>query len=350
MPRVRPEDLVRQFRENGLKLLFHEPANVRDLLALRDPDRAARIDFARMTIDSTTYVAADYRHLASDLVLQVPYRTHVGGRRRTLTLYLLIEHQSEPDALMLLRVLEYLVQIYKAQVRGLERHPRKPADVRLQPVLPLVFYTGERRWEALAQLTELVEGGEEFADVLPPLRPLFLSLPAIPPAELEASGGAVGWVLELLQQRRAGAAEFEALLARAVEHLEQMPAAERDRWLLLLSYIHALIYHDRPEAEHEGLSEVLLNAVHTGPRRREVQLMVRSYADVLLEKGRQQAEVSSRQQTLVRQLRLRFGRLPRPVEQVIRRTTDVARLDAWLDGVVKAPTLDAIGISPAEGT
>jgi hypothetical protein len=62
MPHVSPEQLIRQFHENGLKLLLHDAANVRDLVTLRDPARAARIDFAGLTVDPTSYVAADYRY------------------------------------------------------------------------------------------------------------------------------------------------------------------------------------------------------------------------------------------------------------------------------------------------
>ncbi len=350
MPRVRPEELVRHFRENGVKLLFHEPANVRDLLALRDPGRAGRIDFARMTIDPTTYVAADYRHLTSDLVLKVPYVTKLGGRRRILTLYLLIEHQSEPDALMLLRVLDYLVQIYKAQVRAWERRHGSRDGFRLQPVLPIVFYTGERRWDALERLAQLVEGGDEFADVLPQLQPLFLSLPATSAEELETSGGYLGWVLELIRRRNAPADEFRDLAARAVGRLEEMPPEERDRWLLLLSYIQAMIYHDRPRDEREELRDVIVRSARTDPRRREVEAMTQTIADELREEGRQEGrqeeEVRSRQKTLVRQVRLRFGRVPRPVERLIRGTDDVARLDTWLDGMVTGKTLEELGLLP----
>jgi len=146
MPRLSPKQVIRHFRENGLKLLLHHTGNIRDLLTMRDPDRAARIDFDRLTIDPTSYVAADYRHLCSDLVLKVPYRTRLGGHRRTLILYILIEHQSEPDPLMLLRVLEYLVQIYKAQLRARKKQGRTDRAFRLQPVLPIVLYTGERSW------------------------------------------------------------------------------------------------------------------------------------------------------------------------------------------------------------
>ena len=81
-----------------------------------------------MTVDPTTYITADYRHLVSDLVLDVLYRTRLGGRRRTLTLYILIEHQSEPDPFMSFWVLEYSMQIYKGQMRA-----RRPRDSLTEP-------------------------------------------------------------------------------------------------------------------------------------------------------------------------------------------------------------------------
>jgi hypothetical protein len=66
-PRI--EEIVRHFRENGLKVLLQRPANVRDLLALTRTPLLPGIDCRRLTVDPTSYVAADYRHLASDLVL-----------------------------------------------------------------------------------------------------------------------------------------------------------------------------------------------------------------------------------------------------------------------------------------
>jgi hypothetical protein len=350
MPRVRTEEVIRHFHENGLKLLFHEPGNVRDLLTFRDPDRAGRIDFDRMAIDPTSYIAADYRHLAADLVLRLPYRTRVGGRLRTLTLYLLLEHQSEPDELMVLRVLDYLVQIYKAQIRTwVKDHGGSRADLRLQPVLPLVLYTGERNWPAMKSLAELVEGGEEFAEVLPPLQPLFFNLATIPAVELETSAGYLGWVLELIQRRHAPMEDLRALVARVVGHLEEMAEAERDRWLLLLSYLTALVYHDRREPERESLRERIVESVQTDPRRREVEIMTRTIADALRDEGRKKERVQSRQELLLRLLRGKFGRLPRAVEQTIRATDIISRLDAWFDAGITAQALDDVGIPPSEG-
>ena len=101
---------------------------------------------------------------------------------------------------------------------------------------------------------------------------------------LEASGP-LGWVLELIQQRRAQPEAFRALVVRVVQRLE-MPVRERQRWLELLSYTRALVYHDRESSEREGLRELITASVRTDERRREVETMFRSSADILLEQGR----------------------------------------------------------------
>ena len=140
MAQSRVEQIVRHFRENGLKLLLERPANARELLGLTATRLVDRMDFGRMRIDPTTYIAADYRHLACDLVLEVPFRT--GRGRESITLYILIEHQSEPDVFMRLRVLDYVAQIYKRQVRERLSQRTPSTEFKLEPVLPIVLYTG----------------------------------------------------------------------------------------------------------------------------------------------------------------------------------------------------------------
>jgi predicted transposase YdaD len=137
-----------------------------------------------------------------------------------------------------------------------------------------------------------------------------------------------------------------------------MPEQERDRWLLLLSYLQAMVYHDRGEEEHDELSRVIVSTVRTDARRKEVEAMIRSMADVLeeqgmkkgLEQGRMEGQLSKSQETLLRQLRIRFGRLPRAVVQTIRATQDVQRLDTWLERFADASTLADVGIGDEQST
>jgi putative YhgA-like transposase len=345
------QDIVRHFRENGLKLLLQHPAHARDLLTLGGYDHVAAIDFGRLGVDPTTYMAADYRHVSADLVLTAPFRGRQGKQRRSVTLYILIEHQSEPEAVMLLRVLDYLVQIYKAQLRTWEQHDGSAAGFRLQPVLPVVLYTGTVPWPALGHLTDLMDLGDTFRAVTPEFEPLFVSLPARSRTELETSGGELGWILELIQQRRAPAAQFEALVRRVVAHLEGLAPAESGRWRDLLSYLLALVYHDRGESERDRLRQLIAVSVRSEDRRREVQTMGRTIAEALRDEGRAEGRaeeaVQLRQQTLLRQLRVRFRKVPKAVEGVVLATTDTAQLDGWLDRIVTATSLSDMGFGTA---
>jgi predicted transposase YdaD len=354
MDEARVRELVRHFRENGLKLLLQHPSNARDLLALAGWRLLDRIDFARMTVDPTTYIASDWRHVASDLVLHAPFRTRPGRRsRRWVTLYVLFEHQSEPDPVMMLRVLDYLVQIWKGQLRTWTQEHRSLAGFRLQPILPVVFYTGTRTWDELGRLVDLVEAGELFTDVTPEYRPLFVSLPALPAAALESAGGELGWVFELIQQRRARPEEFADLVRRVVGHLEALARADHNRWLELVAYIRAMVYHDRQAPEQDPLVEVIEDSVGSEERRREVRRMGQTIAEALEAKGRkkgrkegrQEEAVRSRREMLLLLLRDRFRKVPKAIEQVVNATDDVARLTEWVRRVSSANTVEDVGIT-----
>jgi hypothetical protein len=189
MPYPKLFDLIRHFPENGMKLMLEDPQNVCDLLSVLGTDLVRVIDFARMKLVQTTFVERDYRHVESDVVLTAPLRIR-GRSRRRLMIYILIEHQSEPDLLMPLRMLEYVVQIFKFQTRNWSARHRSFARLRLEPVLPFVFYTGVRRWDSIGTLTDLIELGERFVSVTPLLQPLFLNLATIVPGRLDAAARA----------------------------------------------------------------------------------------------------------------------------------------------------------------
>ena len=84
-------------------MLLEHPANVRDLLSLVHAPWLDEIDFRRMQQIKTTFIRRDYRHLESDIVLTAPLAGPRKGPGKNLLIYILIEHQSEPDRLMPLR-------------------------------------------------------------------------------------------------------------------------------------------------------------------------------------------------------------------------------------------------------
>ncbi len=238
----RIQRIIRHFPENGLKVLLEDPHNVRELLDMLEAALSQRIDFAAMRVSPSRFVHRDYRHLEADVVLQAPLLDAQGRRlSRPLTIYILIEHQSEPDAFMIFRVLEYVVLIFKRQLQEWT-HAHGSADgFRFAPVLPVVLYSGTRTWEGLGRLVDLVAQGELVEEVTPALKPLFLNVGSTPAADLEGRGGAFGWLLRLVQQRRVRKGVFARLLEQVVQALNGLADLERERWLELLSYVDALV-------------------------------------------------------------------------------------------------------------
>ena len=353
----RIRELVRQFKENGMKMMLEHPANVRDLLALLDVPWLKEINFSRLQQLKTTFIRRDYRHLESDIVLTAPL-VSAGRTHKNLLIYVLFEHQSQPDSLMPLRLADSQLQIFRYQVRQWARTHRSLAAVRLMPVLPVVFYTGVASWPEVGTLADLIERGEEFREVTSIIeRPLFVNLPQMPASRLEREGGFFGWVLRVVQQRHARAAEFRALLKRVVAHLESLAPAERLRWLDLLSYIDAMIYHERSPTEQPRLHETILQSVQSDELRQEISVMGKTMADVLIEKGqrkgerkgerkgRNEAAIETRQQTLIRLLRRRFRNVPAEIVNAVQTTREIDRLDQWLDRLVTAGSLGELEIA-----
>lgn len=93
---------------------------------------------------------------------------------------------------------------------------------------------------------------------------------------------------------------------------------------------------------------IIQDSVCREESRREFAKMGRTMADVLIERGRIEGQtetaIETRQQTLIRLLRRRFGKLPAKVTRAINATTATEQLDEWLDRFATAQTLEELRI------
>jgi hypothetical protein len=190
--------LVREFASNSFRFLFRQGDNVGDLLRWQQPEIARRMDFAQLAVLPDTFVSAGFAGLESDVLLRGPFRV---GRRQpsTIEVYILIEHQSEPDELMVFRVLRYVVLVYERQLSEWLQSHSNTRGFRFHPVLPIVFYSGQRRWPRLPALHSLVHQGKLFGKAVPDLEPVFVDLARTSEGVLQSEVGVLGWVLWLIQ-------------------------------------------------------------------------------------------------------------------------------------------------------
>jgi hypothetical protein len=129
-----------------------------------------------------------------------------------------------------------------------------------------------------------------------------------------------------------------------VRALEGLPQAERLRWLDLLSYIHALVYHGREAKERDDLQAHIAKSVQSDPHRQEVTSMGKTIADMFKEEG----TLKARHEMLLGLLDAKFGQLPAGVIASVEACPDTAQLDAWGKALLKARRLSDVGI-PSQG-
>jgi ElaB/YqjD/DUF883 family membrane-anchored ribosome-binding protein len=148
--------------------------------------------------------------------------------------------------------------------------------------------------------------------------------------------------------REKPAATFEALLQEEVDALEAMCPKQQARWLELLSYLWALLYHERSAAKRPPLQKTVEASLAAHLLQREVKKMAKTFAEVLREegekKGEKKGEIRALRRTLLELLEERFREVPVETQTVVKATTDPEQLRLWLKRLVKAHTLEDVQV------
>jgi predicted transposase/invertase (TIGR01784 family) len=180
---------MNQAHDTSYKLLFSEPEIIIDLLQgfVREP-WVNELDFTTLEKVSGSYVSDDLRSREDDVIWRVRYR------QNWIYVYLLIEFQSTIDAYMAVRLMSYMGLLYQDLIKTKQLTEGK----QLPPILPVVLYNGEKRWDAATELKDLivkVPGGLE--KYLPSLNYLLLDEGAFDAKELSPLKNLVAAIFRL---------------------------------------------------------------------------------------------------------------------------------------------------------
>jgi hypothetical protein len=163
--------------DHSYKLLFSHPEMVADLIRgfVRE-EWVEHLDFSSLEKVSGSYIADDLREREDDVIWRVRWG------QEWLYVYLLIEFQSTVDRFMAVRILAYLGLLYQ----DLIRMGQLSSAGRLPPVLPIVLYNGNRRWDAPVEVADLIVPAPKGLDAYSPrLKYLLLDEGSFADSELE---------------------------------------------------------------------------------------------------------------------------------------------------------------------
>jgi hypothetical protein len=343
----------RKAEDRYLRQTLSDPANLRDFLQQAVPQLAAGFVYEQARLLDREFPTEDWRQREADLPFEIPYRTAEGVL--TALVCILLEHQSDTDPMMPLRLLYFAVCYWDKQWQEWTRQPRPRPPLRLHPVLPIVLYTGARPWGSNRTLLDLMGEPVEFHAYVPSWQPLFWNLAEQDPQQL-LQGGAWLQLMAVMRMEEADAADFQAVCKAVFEHLATLQETEPVRWEKLLSAVLTFILAHRYRAEYAELKDLAIQAHPV--KEQEVKVMIESMAQEWLKEGEVKGEAKGEakgraegraegallayRDVLRRRLVRRFDPLPEAVLQRIEAATDVARLVAAIDRADEIKSLDEL--------
>lgn len=293
-----------------------------------------RLDFSSLERVGNSFISDDLRERHSDLIWRLRLRGRDNG---WVYVYLLLEFQSTSDPFMPVRLMIYVGLLLEEIIR---KENLKPGD-RLPIILPLVIHSGRGRWRGPLRLESLfVPVPKELRRYLPRLtyllldeRRLNLNRP-----ELERNPTAAFFRVETNDR-------VEDLPGLYQQLQDRLPPGDSALRRTLKSWFTRVIQRTAPRSiipEEVNLEEAPMLEENLIRWQEEARRKGRR-------EGRQEG-ILSLQAMLLDLLTQRFGRLPAKVRRQIETTTSVSELRKLGRKVLRAKTLEDMGLGSSEAS
>ncbi len=344
-----PNDLPRNLPDKMMRDALLQPDNLRALVREVAPDIADHLDYSRVEVVGKPYFLDDWRSRERDVLVRLPYLDAAG--QREVLVCILVEHQSDTDQAMPLRMLVYAVFFWEQEWKRWEEGHGRGAPLRLTPILPIVLHTGQEPWDTSRSLADLFDVPQELQAWLPRWAMPLWDLPEHPAEQLLKSDDPFWQVLAVARAGQAPTEEFLATLRQALAHLEPLGTQARVRWDQLLRMVLHWSFYRRPHEEYDRVKEATLDSHSNVDLKREVEAMSKlagktweeELKERFLREGETRGETRALRATLQTQLQQRFGALPEEWLQRIA-AADIERLNSALIVVLTVRSLEELAL------
>jgi predicted transposase/invertase (TIGR01784 family) len=293
------------------------------LASVLPEDLARRIDLGSLEPRSTKFTGPHLSTRHSDLL----FVTKLDGRE--VLIYVLIEHQSTSEPLMMVRLLLYMALTWDGYLRE-----HKPARY-VPPILPVVVHHSESGWRAARRFEDVIEPEtlevEGVLRYVPRFEMILDDLSKATDEELKGRGLALLQALALWVLRDARNPDrFLAHLSAWAELLEELAddPAEVRALEVLMRYLTKVLGADRADEVRQRLLLLAPGA----------ERAMQSIADMWEQKGIEKGIEKGQQSVIRRLLEKKFGPLP---ESIVARldAAPAAELEQYAERLLNAQTL-----------
>lgn len=264
----------------------------------------------------------------------------------TLYLITLIEHQTKVDYDISFRILRYIVLIltdYAAEAEKKQAGCTALKGFRYPPVLPIVFYDGDRNWTAAKNFQERTALSDLLGEYIPNFQYLVVPLSRYSNQELIEKEDELSLIM-LIDKLRSSA-EFHELTEIPDDYLEKISRDSPESLLKLIAKIIAAFLHrlNIPKEEIGDFTDQI--------ERRDFTMLFEHFEayDVQAERAKARAKGEAEGQARgkargkadsILLLLSDLGAVSEALRERIMDETDMECLDQWIRGAARASSVE----------
>ncbi|MDM8538136.1 Rpn family recombination-promoting nuclease/putative transposase [Desulfobacterales bacterium HSG17] len=292
------EKLVNNPHDAAFKAAFEKILVAKKFFQTYFPEEIVKlIDFEHLELGNKSYVDEKLREKHSDVIYKTKFKDS------DAFLYILFEHQSKPDPMMVFRLLCYMVNIWKEY---LDQNPKAKC---LPVIFPAVLYHGKTRWNVPRNFSGLLEGDDILSEYIPDFTYKVYDLGDYPDEMLMISNYmALDVVLYIFKHISDN--NFRDILSNAVSMLAKI--SDRKTYLDFFEWLLRYTYHARNEDENtvRGYIDCEVEKLNDET--------VRRLAMTVAEQIEKRGEIKGRTVLIQKLLNKRFGIISPMLEQKLR--------------------------------
>jgi hypothetical protein len=152
-------DKINNEHDLGYKsLLTHKRTFIEFLRDFVKKDWVNLIKEEDLVLIDKEFILEDFKEEEADIV----YKVKIGDK--DIIFYILLEMQSKVDFSMPIRLLMYMSELWRDELKNTDTNIKKRKDFKLPAIFPIVLYNGEYNWTAARSFKEVLSGYELFED------------------------------------------------------------------------------------------------------------------------------------------------------------------------------------------
>jgi hypothetical protein len=253
-----------------------------------------RIDESDMIRVDKEFVLQDYRKKEADIIYKLKLKDIETGEKKEIIFYVLLELQSSVDRLMPYRLLMYMVQIWKEELKNIKYTEAQKKNFKLPAIVPIVMHNSGQKWNVSRNFKDMLNETKSFGNHLVDFEYILIDVNSYSEQELTNLANAIS-IIVMLDQKIV-AKDREVFQKRFNKIIEMKHKFSAEKFQLIIEWLQE-VFRKRFSEDIEGNIMEIIKELKEGENMTyAIEKLFDNIEKKGMEKGIEKGDMGAREQ------------------------------------------------------